>query len=187
MDRKARLLIGLVVLWIGLLAYRIVTHEPPRTAPLIYSPGAIASPSVAKTTDARLRVKAELLEMPRVGVDHPRNIFAPIQVYVPPPPAPPPPPPAPEPPPLPPPPPPPSEEELAAQRARAELAQYKYLGYLSRGGRELAYVSRGRDTFTAGRGEPLTGGIVVKDVTPTHIVLLEPQTQIELTVALSGS
>jgi hypothetical protein len=67
------------------------------------------------------------------------------------------------------------------------LGQYKYLVYLSRGGRDQAFVSRGGETFTVSRGEPLVGGVVLKDVTPAYIILLHPETRIELTVALSGS
>lgn len=184
MDRKAKWLLGLVALWVALLGYRVVTHEPPRTAPLKYAKGATASPVVGRDHDPLLHLKVELLDTPGASVESPRNVFAPIYVYVPPPPPPPPPPPVPPPPP---PPPPPSEEELAAQRARAELAQYKYLVYLSRGGRDQAFVSRGGETFTVGRGEAVSGGVVLKDMTPAYIILLHPQTKIELTVALSGS
>jgi hypothetical protein len=51
----------------------------------------------------------------------------------------------------------------------------------------VAFIARGTDLFQIGRGEALVGGIVLKDITPSYIVLIEPQTQIELTVALSGS
>jgi hypothetical protein len=187
MDRKVQVFLGLLVLWAVLLGYRIMTHEPPRTAPLKYTKGATASPLVGRKQDPQLHLKLESLkeaEEAEETVKSPRNVFAPIYVYVPPPP-PPPRPPTPAPPP--PPPPPPSEEELAAQRARAELAQYKYLVYLSRGGRDQAFVSRGGETFTVGRGDSLAGGVVLKDITPAFIILLHPQTRIELTVALSGS
>lgn len=185
MDNKAKLFFGLIALWAALIAYRVATHEPPRTAPLKYTEGATASPTGARGQDPQLHVKVELLEAPRDTVDAPRNIFAPVVVYVPPPPPSPLPPPPPSPPP--PPPPPPTEAELAAQRARAELAQYKYLVFLSRGGRDQAFVSRGTETFTVGRGDPLVGGVILKDLTPSYIVLHHTDTQLELTVALSGS
>jgi hypothetical protein len=181
-DRKTTVLVVLAAAWLGLVAYRIATHEPPRTAPLTFVKGTTASPATARTADARLRVRVDLLNPPRAAVGTPRNLFAPIEVYRPPPP-----PPLPPPPPVLPPPPPPTPEELAAQRARAELAQYRYLVYLRRGGRDVAFIARGSDLFQIGRGELLVGGIVLKDVTPAYIVLVEPQTQIELTVALSGS
>ena len=183
-DRKTTVLVVLAAAWLGLIAYRIATHEPPRTVPLTYAKGATASPTTARMADARLRVRVDLLNPPRASVEAPRNLFAPITVYLPPPP---PPPPAPPPPVPPPPPPPPTPEELAAQRARAELAQYRYLVYLRRGGRDVAFIARGTDLFQIGRGEALVGGIVLKDVTPSYVILIEPQTQIELTVALSGS
>ncbi|MBI3607701.1 MAG: hypothetical protein HY207_07025 [Nitrospirae bacterium] len=182
-NQKLTLLVVLVALWVGLLAYRIVTHEPPKTAPLTYVKGA-ASRLTAKKGQPELRVKVEFLNPSRVPVESPRNIFAPVQVYVPPPPPAPPPPPPPAPPP---PPPPPSPEELAAQRARSELAQYKYLGYVAGGGHERAFLSRGKDLFTVARGESLVGGIILKDVTPSYVILLEPQARIEVTVALSGT
>lgn len=187
MDNKAKLLLGLLAIWGVLIVYRVATYEPQRTAPLKYTKGATGSPEAARRQDPQLRLKTDLLDAPRESVKDPRNIFAPIYVYVPPPPSPPAPPAPPPSPPPPPPPPLPTEAELAAQRARAELAQYKYLVYLSRGGREQAFVSRGTETFTAGRGDPLVGGVVVKDVTPSYVVLIHPETQIELTVALSGS
>ncbi len=184
MNNALKLFLGLLVLWAVLLAYRVTTHEPPKTAPLKFTKGATAVPGAARSQDPQLHVKVELLDAPRDAVDSPRNIFAPVHVYVPPPP-PPPAPPAPAPPP--PPPPPPSEAELAAQRARGELAQYKYLVYLSRGGRDQAFISRGTETLTAGRGDPLLGGVVLKDLTPSYIVLQHAETHLELTVALSGS
>jgi hypothetical protein len=183
-DRKVALLALLVAGWLALLGYRVLTHEPPKTAPLIYARGATASPAAAKVSDPALRVKVELLDSPRAAVDSPRNIFAPVQVYLPPPP---PPPPAPTPAPPPPPPPPPTPEELAAQAARTELGQYKYLGYVEGGGRGRAFLSRGKDLFTVARGESLVGGILLKDLTPSYVVLVDPPTQIELTVPLSGN
>jgi hypothetical protein len=183
-DNKAKLFFALIALWAALIVYRVATHEPPPTAPLKYTKGATASPAATRGEDPQLHVKVELLDAPRDNVDAPRNIFAPVFVYVPPPP----PPPAPLPPPTPPPPPPPpSEAELAAQRARGDLAQYKYLVFLSRGGRDQAFVSRGTQTFTVGRGDPLVGGVVLKDLTPAYIVLQHTETHLELTVALSGS
>jgi hypothetical protein len=184
MDNKVRLFIGLIALWAALIVYRVATHEPPRTAPLKYTKGATASPTAVRGQDPQLHVKVELLDAPRDTVDAPRNIFAPVVVYVPPPP---PPPAPPAPPPPPPPPPPPTEAELAAQRARGELAQYKYRVFLSRGGRDQAFVSRGTETFTVGRGDALVGGVVLKDLNPAFIVLQHIDTQLELTVALSGS
>lgn len=184
MDNRVKLFLGLLAFWAVVIVYRVATHEPPRTAPLTYTKGATGSPGVARGQDSQLRVKVELLDAPREPVDVPRNIFAPIYVYVPPPP---PPPAPPSPPPPPPPPPPPTEAELAAQRARGELAQYKYLVFLSRGGRDQAFVSRGTETFTVGRGDALVGGVVLKDLTPAYVVLQHTETQLELTVALSGS
>ena len=185
---KPQLLTVLVVLWLAILGYRLVTHEPQKTAPLTYTKGSTASVAVAKVGDPKLRVRLDLLNSSgQSSVGTPRNIFAPVQVYHPPPPLPPPPSKSalPEPPPLPPP---PSPEELAAQSARTELAQYKYLGYINRGGKDFVFLARGNELFDAvGRGGTLAGGIVIKEITPSSVILLEPQTRIEATVALSGT
>jgi len=81
-------------------------------------------------------------------------------------------------------PPPPSPEELAAQAARQELAQFRYLGYLSRDGRQQAFLSKGKDLYIVRSDETIEQRVIVKTVTPTGVTLQEPRSQVERTVPL---
>ena len=81
-------------------------------------------------------------------------------------------------------PPPPSPEELAAQAARQELAQFRYLGYLSRDGRQHAFLSKGKDLYIVRSDETIEQRVLVKAVTPTGVTLQEPRSQVERTVPL---
>jgi len=81
-------------------------------------------------------------------------------------------------------PPPPSPEELAAQAARQELAQFRYLGYLSRDGRQQAFLSKGKDLYIVRSDETIEQRVLVKSITPTGVTLQEPRSQVERTVPL---
>src|SRR5204863_10164882 len=79
-------------------------------------------------------------------------------------------------------PPPPSPEELAAQAARQELAQFRYLGYLSRDGREEAFLSKGKELYIVRSEETIEERVRVKTVTPTGVTLQEIRSQVVRTV-----
>jgi hypothetical protein len=82
-------------------------------------------------------------------------------------------------------PPPPSPEELAAQAARQELAQFRYLGYLSRDGREEAFLSKGKELYIVRSEETIEERVRVKTVTPTGVTLQETHSQVVRTVPLN--
>jgi len=174
------LLAALVVMWVILLAYRILIHEEPKRAPLTYRPGQTVSSTVAKGKDRLdLVLKLDLLNLkpPPPGKEV-KNLFLPLH-YEPPKPVSPP-------PTLPPPPPPPSPEEIAAQKAREELSRFRYLGYLNRTDREQAFLSRGNDLFIVRRGETITGTYQLKEVNNNFAVIQDTATKVEITLALSG-
>ncbi|MEW6325015.1 MAG: hypothetical protein AB1515_06475, partial [Nitrospirota bacterium] len=80
-----------------------------------------------------------------------------------------------------------SPEELARDNARRELAQFRYLGYLDKGGgKDQAFLSRNGELMTAQRGETLHGRFFVKDVTPTRVVIVESATNVEVSLTLSA-
>ncbi len=81
-------------------------------------------------------------------------------------------------------PPPPSPEELAAQAARQELAQFRYLGYLSRDGKEEAFLSKGKELYIVRNDEMIEQRVLVKTVTATGVTLQEPRSRVERTVPL---
>ena len=79
---------------------------------------------------------------------------------------------------------PPSPEELAAEAARQELAQFRYLGYLSRDGGQQAFLSKGKELYIVRSDEMIEQRVRVKTVTPTSVTLQEPRSQVERTVPL---
>jgi hypothetical protein len=78
----------------------------------------------------------------------------------------------------------PTQEELARQAGRQELAQYRYLGYLIRGGRDEAFLSKGKDLHIVKAGETIDQHVLVKAIAPTGVTLQETASQVEHTVAL---
>jgi hypothetical protein len=78
----------------------------------------------------------------------------------------------------------PTPEELARQAGRQELAQYRYLGYLIRGGRDEAFLSKGKDLHIVKAGETIDQHVLVKAIAPTGVTLQETASQVEHTVAL---
>ncbi len=75
----------------------------------------------------------------------------------------------------------PSPEELAAQRARQQLNQFRFLGYLTRGGESQAFLTNGQAIYIVKQGEVVEGGVHVNKIEPDTIVL---STQIMETGAL---
>ena len=71
----------------------------------------------------------------------------------------------------PPPPPGPSPAELAAQRAREQLNQYRFLGYLTRGGESQAFLTNGQAIYIVKQGEMLEGRVQVHKIEPETVVL----------------
>lgn len=80
----------------------------------------------------------------------------------------------------------PTPEELAAQAAQAELTQFRYLGYLSRQGRQEAFLSKGKDLHIVRTGDTIEQRVLVKTVTPTDVTLQETRSQVEKKVLLAG-
>ena len=88
-------------------------------------------------------------------------------------------------------PPPPSPEELATQRthqqrekARQQMAQYRFLGYLSRGGEQRAFLQKGREIYIMRTGEMAEGHIQVMAIDTGTVKLKETATNLEATLPL---
>jgi hypothetical protein len=71
----------------------------------------------------------------------------------------------------PPPPPGPSPAELAGQRAREQLNQFRFLGYLTKGGESQAFLTNGQAIYIAKQGEMLEGRVQVNRIEPETVVL----------------
>ena len=74
-------------------------------------------------------------------------------------------------------------EELALQAGRQELAQFRYLGYLSRGGRDEAFLAKGNALHIAKTGETIEQRILVKAISPSGVMLQETSTKTEQLVS----
>jgi len=184
----------LLGIWAGVAIWVVADAPAPQRVPLKYVTGR-ASRTDASRFQARsgLKVNLDLLTAARRRADKafttPKNIFAPLPTekvagaptH------------AKRPKPVPSPapavaapavPPPPSPEELAAQAARQELAQFRYLGYLSRGGKEEAFLSKGKELYIVRNDELIEQRVLVKNVTATDVTLQEPRSRVERTVPL---
>ncbi|MDT3779789.1 hypothetical protein PJI16_19700 [Nitrospira sp. MA-1] len=79
--------------------------------------------------------------------------------------------PSPTPPPPQPPPPGPSFADLAGQRAREQLNQFRFLGYLTKGGESQAFLTNGQAIYIVKQGEILDGRVQVHRIEPETVVL----------------
>ncbi len=64
-----------------------------------------------------------------------------------------------------------SASDLAAQRARQQLNQFRFLGYLTRGGESQAFLTNGQAIYIVKQGEMLEGHVQVNKIEPETIVL----------------
>lgn len=181
-SRAKELLIGLLVLWGALIVYLATTHEPPRRAPKVYVSGKPAprTQNLPAAKNGALTIRLDLLvPPPKTAREAKKNIFSPIQIFIPKPPT-----------PIPSataiPTATPTQRELAEAAARAELATYTYIGYLDRQGRATAVIARGQDIYTVQKGKTVFGSIVLKDVNSDAAVIIDSNTQVESTLPLSG-
>jgi len=195
MTRRSQWLTLSVLLgiWAGVTLWVIAAAPDPPRVPLAYVTGKADRTKASRPqAGAGLKVNLDLLTAARRRAEEafvaPKNIFAPLstertaptRVK----------PPAPAHPPVPimaapVVPPPPSPEELAAQAARQELAQFRYLGYLSRDGREEAFLSKGKELYIVRSEETIEERVRVKTVTPTGVTLQEIRSQVVRTVPLN--
>ncbi len=83
----------------------------------------------------------------------------------------------------------PSPEELAAQRAREQLNQFRFLGYLTKGGESQAFLTNGQAIYIVKQGEMLEGQVQVNKIEPETIVLStqvwETGNQVQATIPLT--
>lgn len=174
---STRLLILLAVGWALIALVQFGASEPPKRAPLKYrneTGGAPPTPVI--------RLALLTTERPPAGVM--KDPFATVKPAPPPRPKPPPPPPpeplpvivVPPPPEPPPPPPGPTPEELA----ESELKQYRFLGFVIRGGQRQALVAYHAERFMVEPGQTLRGTIYLKELQEDGAVLADRPTNVEL-------
>ena len=187
-DLKLKLLAGLVVVFVGMLTFRLATESEPQRVPLTHKSGQVATPEHSASLPS-LKQQGSRNTKPAKVTRHPsQNIFAPLEFPKPKrkkarkakPRAAPPPPPKPVAAPLPVG---PTPGELAGAQARKLMAQYRVLGYAIDGGELQAFLGKGTKIFIVGVGETLEGRIQIAEITDTAVKLRETRTNLETTLA----
>jgi len=185
-EQEKKLLAGLVAALVILIVYRFQTAEKPRTAPLTYSRGAVAT-SPVRTGLQTPAAAADPLQvfLVRRKEQYPgvvRDIFRmenpapkakvkPVPVAV-----------------LPPPPPPvpvKTPEELAAEASRADLSKFRFLGYLTDKDSKL-FLSKDGELYIVQSGDTVLKNYRVKEAGKDYVVLMDSATRVEVRVELSG-
>jgi len=213
MERiKWTVVVALWVTWSAILAMRWVNAPQPSRMPLKFVSGQrlhktepVADPGVPRIVTWRPSRFAEFspvlknifapLPKPHRSSTHsarskaqtPRHRANPppapaLVLYVPPPS-------------LPPPPPPSAEEvaaqrerqqrELAAEQARQQMGQYRYLGYLTQLGEPRAFLGKGSDLFIVRAGDLLEGQIHVTTIDGNGLTLRDSSSAVERILMLT--
>jgi hypothetical protein len=166
-----------------LVVYRVMSAEKQKTAPLTYRPGSVATSPVrtglsspAAETDPLLIFFAKREEkFPGIA----RDIFRMAN-------------PAPKPkvvslPQGPPPPvvPEKTPEEIAAETSRADLAKFRFLGYLTDKENSL-FLSKDGELFIVKSGETVQKSYKVKEAGIDYVLLVDTVTRVEVRIELTG-
>jgi Tfp pilus assembly protein PilP len=189
-QQKGFALVGLFVAWGGVTAYQMSDFSESSSDDL--SSNLQQAHSTLPTVKSLSLDESFPNSRQMVTFSQPRNIFAPLRFrkavakqktpITPPsrPPTSPPPPTVP---------PGPSPSDLAAQRAREQLNQFRFLGYLTKGGESQAFLTNGQAIYIVKQGEMLEGQIQVNKIEPETIVLstqiFETGNQVQATIPLT--
>lgn len=191
-QQKGLVLVGLLMAWGGMTIYQMSDFSDSSSGDL--------SSTMPQVNSTLPTVKALSLDQSfpnsrqMVTFSQPRNIFAPLEsrkvvvkqktlitplhsqstpTIEPPPPV------APG----------PSPSDLAAQRAREQLNQFRFLGYLTKGGESQAFLTNGQAIYIVKQGEMLEGQVQVHKIEPETIVLStqiwETGNQVQATIPLT--
>ena len=187
MDAKKKALLASVfgLVWVGLGVWQWGALKEPVRVPLTNVTGAASSGQLMKTKTSGLRVNLELLALARTqreaNFTAPRNIFAvpspdgtlPVanetaQVSQQD----------------------PASEQALLQQAAAELAQYRYLGFLRMGenrkkNKDIAVLSKNEDVVVVKVGDYFEQHLVLKAITPESVTIRDTGARIDQTVPLS--
>lgn len=205
MTERAKwgLLAALGVSWLAVIFLRVMTAPEPQQVPLTFVSGRPAAQTRdPEGTETSLVIKPITVQARKLSHTPKKNIFAPLDtptshepgsrpkarkpavstvVKVEPTPS---------------GPPPPSPEEVAAEEARRQhelklkqvreqMAQYRYLGYLTRDGERQAFLTKGREIYIIRLGETLEGKFLVASIESTEVKLREAATNLEATLSLT--
>jgi len=187
-EQEKQALVALLAVLVLALLYQFLTAEKPKTAPLTYTQGAVATSPVRKGLSPRtggadpLNVFLERREEKYPGVSRdlfrmealessskkpkPMIIVAPtptvpaVPVKTP--------------------------EQIAEELARADLSKFRFLGYLTDKDNTL-FLSKDGENFLVKSGDRVLRNYRVKEAGKDHVVLFDTITRVEVRVELSGS
>ena len=182
-QKKITALVGLGLLWGGIVAWEWLTVEEPERVPLMNVSGLASTPRPTRGRVDGLHVQLNFLAATRTQREMtfapPRNIFAPpradnsraayanrpeVDAG--------------------------SEQALRQQAALAGLALFHYLGFVrldevSRKKGEMAVLTKEDDLHVVRIGETVEDHVVVKAITHESVTLLDRQSRVEHIVVLS--
>lgn len=182
-EQKKKALVVLAAVLTLLVVYRVMSAEKQKTAPLTYRPGSVAASPVrtglsspAAGTDPLLIFFAKREEkfsgvardIFRMADPAPKPKAAPLPLG-------PPPPPVPE----------KTPEELAAEASRADLAKFRFLGYLTDKENSL-FLSKDGELFIVKSGETVQKNYKVKEAGIDYVLLVDTVTRVEARIELTG-
>lgn len=191
--QQKNILIAVIAVLVFLIVYRIFTAEKPKTAPLTYARGAVASSPVrpgllsraaeADPLSVFLQRREEKFpgvarDIFRMGNPAPKPKPKPVPVAISKP--------VTAPTPTLPPVPVKTPEEIAADLARADLSKFRFLGYLTDKDNKL-FLSKDGELFIVKSGDNVLKNYLVKGADKDHVVLFDTITRVEVRIELSGS
>jgi hypothetical protein len=188
-EQQVKLLVVLVAAMIAIYGYRSMTAEPPRTQPLVYTPGTkVASPVrsglktpgepqdalsvfLARRVERYPGMQRDLFRVHTAAAapvvkPHP---VAPIEETAPTPTV-----------------PQKSPEEIAAETARADLSTFRFLGYLTGEKDSSIFLSKSGELFIAKSGDTVLKNYRVKSVGKDYVILYDTVTKVEVRIELTG-
>ncbi len=183
-QQEKRLLLVLVVAFAGLVLYRVFSGEATQTAPLTYTPGMkVASPvrrglqqpgtgqdALSVILSRRVeRYPGMARDLFRLNTPKPVVVKKPVVVETAPTPT----------------VPVKSPEEIAADAARADLATFRFLGYLTDKDSSV-FLSKSGELFIARSGDTVLKTYKIKSVGKDHVILYDTATKVEVRIDLTG-
>lgn len=190
-EQQKKVLYGALAALALLVLYRVFTSEKPRTAPLSYTPGSVATSRVrpgalissSSGDPLRLFIARRSEKFPGVA----RDIFR-MENPAPPKPKPAPVVTAPTPTIVVPLVPVKTPEQIAAKAARADLSRFRFLGYLTNkmDKDSSLFLSKDGELFIVKSGDSVLKNYRVKDAGKDFVVLIDTATRVEMKVELSG-
>lgn len=188
-EQEKKLLIALCAVLVLLIVYRVFNVEPPKTAPLTYTRGAVAGSPVRQGLSYRSAGTDPLnIFLARRDEKYPgvtRDIFrmenpalkpkpapqpvvttltptAPEQTHE------------------------KTPERIAEDLSRADLSKFRFLGYLTEKDNTL-FLSKDGELFMVKSGDTILKNYKIKEAGKDSVILLDTITRVEVRVELSGS